>query len=412
MAPGPAAKRRPTGLLQRIGPGFISAASDNDPTTVATLAVIGSTTRYALCWLVAAVVPMLMVVQAVSARIGVICGKGLEDVVRERYGRAAALATLLLVLGVNVMTVGADLSGGAAAGALIFGDGSGRLLVIPLAFLVGGTLAFGSYERVKNVLRVILFVFVAYVVSAFLAHPDWSDVLRHTLIPSFTWSSDYIDGAIALLGTTLTSYAYFWETISTARERMPLRRLGMAELDAALGMVAAGVIFYFIVVGTGATLGVHHRHVETAQDAAAALKPIAGDAASLVFGIGLLGSALLALPVLAGTSAYVLAEALGWKGDLDARFHEAPRFYVSMFMVLAAGVAITFSGLGAIKLLFYSSIVAGVATPFTLALMMRAAADPVVMRGLPLSRGLKVAGWIVVAIVSVASVAFLVRTIG
>jgi Mn2+/Fe2+ NRAMP family transporter len=186
----------------------------------------------------------------------------------------------------------------------------------------------------------------------------------------------------------------------------------MAELDAALGMVAAGVIFYFIVVGTGATLGVHHRHVETAQDAAAALKPIAGDAASLVFGIGLLGSALLALPVLAGTSAYVLAEALGWKGDLDARFHEAPRFYVSMFMVLAAGVAITFSGLGAIKLLFYSSIVAGVATPFTLALMMRAAADPVVMRGLPLSRGLKVAGWIVVAIVSVASVAFLVRTIG
>jgi Mn2+/Fe2+ NRAMP family transporter len=392
-----------------IGPGAIAAASDNDPTTVGSLAVIGATTRYSLCWLVVLVVPMLVIVQSVSARIGFVTRRGLEDVVRVRYGQGVALLIMLLVLAVNVFTLGADLSGGAAALGLLFGDG-GRWLILPLAAFVASLLTFGTYERVEKVLRVPMLVFVAYIASGVIAKPDWGDVLRHTFVPSFRSSSDYVDGALALLGTTLTAYAYFWESISSAKE-MSIKHLRAAQLDAAVGMVAAGVVFYFIVVSTGATLGVHHEKVNTAADAARALQPFAGAAATTLFGIGLLASALLALPILAATSAYVLADGLGWRGDLDAGVRDARAFYATMLIVLAAGALVALGSLSAIKLLFYSSIAGGLATPFSLAVMMRAAADPAVMGEHCLGRRLTIAGWAIVAIVSAACVAFLARTI-
>ncbi|HEV2460780.1 MAG TPA: divalent metal cation transporter [Ktedonobacterales bacterium] len=173
----------------------------------------------------------------------------------------------------------------------------------------------------KNVLQYVLLIFLAYIVTAFLARPNWGDVLAHTLIPHLSFTPAYVAGALALIGTTLTSYAYVWETIEEGAEHPPLRRLGLVQVDAGLGMVIAGVIFWFIVIGTGATLGVHHKTVQTAQDAASALTPLAGHFASIIFGVGLLASAILALPVLAGTSAYVMAEAFGWRRSLDARFH-------------------------------------------------------------------------------------------
>jgi Mn2+/Fe2+ NRAMP family transporter len=392
-----------------IGPGAIAAASDNDPTTVGSLAVVGATTRYSLCWLVVLVVPMLVIVQSVAARVGAVARRGLEDVVRDRYGRPAALLIMLLVLAVNVFTIGADLSGGAAALGLLLGDG-GRWLILPLAAFVAGLLTLGTYGRVQNVIRVPMLVFVAYIASAVIAQPDWGDVLRHTFVPSFSSSSDYIDGALALLGTTLTAYAYFWESISSAKE-MSIERVRAAQLDAAVGMVAAGVVIYFIVVSTGATLGVHHEKVNTAADAARALQPFAGAAASALFGIGLLASALLALPVLAATSAYVLSDALEWKGDLDDGVREARAFYAAMLIVVAAGAVVALGSLSAIKLLFYSSIAGGLATPFSLAAMMGAAADPAVMGEHRLGRRLTNAGWVVVAIVTAACAAFLARTI-
>lgn len=232
--------RNPVRRIPRPGPGAVAAASDIDPTTVATLAVIGSTTRYALLWLVVLTVPMLVVVQAISARMGVVTRRGLEDVVRDRYGRFAALLVLLLVLSVNVFTLGADLSGGAAAIGLIAG-GDQRWLIAPLALVVGLLLAAGNYERLQRVLRVVMLVFVAYIASAILARPDWGTVLHDTVLPTFALSPDVIDGALAVLGTTLTAYVYFWENISAAKE-MRSDQVRMAQLDAGGGMLAAGVV--------------------------------------------------------------------------------------------------------------------------------------------------------------------------
>ena len=255
-------------------------------------------------------------------------------------------------------------------------------------------------------------IFLAYVVTAVLARPDWGQVLQHSVIPHFTLSSSaYVAGALSLLGTTLTSYAYVWETIEAAEERAPLPRLGLVQVDAGVGMIASGLIFYFILIGTGATLGVHHTQVQTAQDAAAALAPLAGKAASFIFGLGLLASAIIAVPVLAGTSAYVIAQATDRQGSLDARFGQARYFYLALLVSLAAGVAITFLGVGPIQLLFFGGIAGGLGTPITLVMMMLAARDKTVMGENRVGRGLALGGWAVTAVVTLACGIYLWQTV-
>jgi Mn2+/Fe2+ NRAMP family transporter len=219
-----------------------------------------------------------------------------------------------------------------------------------------------------------------------------------------------VSGAIALLGTTLTAYAYVWEQVEVAHERPPLRRLGLIQVEAVLGIVVAGVTFWFIVIATGATLGVHHETVATAQDAAEALRPFAGRYASVLFGAGLLASAVIAVPVLAGTLAYVVAETFGWRRNLDASFARAPAFYRALLLGLALATLITFAGVSPIALLFASSIAGGIATPLTLVFLMLVAQHDRVMRSHRIGRNLRIAGWFVVAVVGASVLAYLYQT--
>jgi len=403
-------RRNPRAILKTLGPGLVAGASDNDPTTVASLSVIGATTIYRLSWLVILVIPMLVIVQILSATVGVVARGGLEDVVRHRYGKIWAFLVLIAVLAVNLITLAADLEGGSAALGLLT-TLSYRWFILPLALAVAALLIRGSYHALERVLKYILLIFLAYIITAFLAHPRWGAVLRDTLVPHLSRSPAYIAGALALLGTTLTSYAYVWETIEEAEERPPLRRLGLVRVDAASGMIAAGVLFWFIVIGTGATLGVRHEQVQTAQDAAKALAPVAGRFASIIFGVGLLASAVLALPVLAATSAYVMAEAFGWRATLDANFHQARAFYGTLIASLAIGGGITLLGVGPIQLLFASSIAGGIATPITLVALIVTARDRQIMRQHRIGRRLAFGGWLVTAVVSAAAIIFLWQTL-
>jgi Mn2+/Fe2+ NRAMP family transporter len=402
--------RNPRAILKALGPGLVAGASDNDPTTVASLSVIGATTIYRLSWLVILVIPMLVIVQVVSATVGVVARGGLEDVVRHRYGKAWAFLVLLLVLAVGLITLAADLEGGSAALSLLTGL-SYRWFIVPFGLGVALLLIWGNYHALERVLKYVLLVFVAYVITAFLARPQGGAVLRDTVIPHVSLSSSYIAGVLALLGTTLTSYAYVWETIEEAEEHPPVHRLGLVQVDAASGMIAAGVIFWFIVIGTGATLGVHHQQVQTAQDAAKALAPVAGRFASIIFGVGLLASAILALPVLAATSAYVMAEAFGWRTSLNKEVGQARAVYGALIASLVVGGGITLLGVGPIQLLFASSIAGGIATPATLAVLMVTARDARVMKEHRIGRGLMWGGWIVTAVVSVAVILFLWQTV-
>ncbi|MFN2448729.1 MAG: NRAMP family divalent metal transporter [Candidatus Baltobacteraceae bacterium] len=393
----------------RIVPSIISSASDNDPTTVASLAVIGSTTVYGLGWLVVLVIPMLAVVQALSAHIGTVCKAGLEDLIRKRYGRAAALVLLAAVLIVNVLTLAADLEGGGAALALLTGVPYG-IWIAPLAAAALALLIFGSYARVERVLLFLPVAFLSYVAAAFLAHPDWRAVLHDTFVPHLEHSRDYVAGAIALLGTTLTAYSYVWQELEFSEKHPPLRRLGLVQIGAGVGATGAGAVFWFILIATGATLGMHHTQVQTAQQAASALEPVAGRFAGALFGIGLLGSALLAIPVLMATSAYLASEMFGWSGKLDARFVQAPKFYLLMIVCTALACAFAFAGIAPIRLLFISSIAGGIATPVSLTFMLLAAGDKRLMRNAPVRRWLLGAGWATTAVVSAAAAIFIYQT--
>jgi Mn2+/Fe2+ NRAMP family transporter len=393
-----------------LGPGIVSGASDNDPTTVATLAIIGSTTVYALGWLVILVIPMLAAVQAISGRVGAVCGEGLETILKARYGRTIALIALVAVFVVNQLTLAADMEGGSAALQLLSGLNY-RWFVVPIAVLTAATLTFANYNAVKRFLVYVPLVFLAYVAAAFMAHPDWHAVLYYTLVPHMRFDRVFSAGTIALLGTTLTAYAYVWETIEMSEERPKLMNLGLVQADAALGTVIAGIVFWFIVVATAATLGTHHQQVQTAQDAANALAPLAGRWASLLFGVGLFGSSAIALPVLAGTSAYVVAEMFGWRKGIDAKFQQAPFFYGVVFGTLAIAVGIAFLGVQPIALLFAASIAGGLATPITLFFVLLAAGSTKLMGSFRPPLWLRVAGWVVFAVVSAASILYLLQVL-
>jgi Mn2+/Fe2+ NRAMP family transporter len=401
--------RKPPAMLS-FGAGIVAGASDNDPTTVATLAVIGSTTTYELSWLTLLVIPMLAIVQSVAAHVGVVSKKGLEDCVRFAYGRGWAIAALAALLIVNVLTLAADLEGGGAAlGILTRTDY--RWWVLPLGAAALLVLVYGNYRSIQRVLRYVALLFLTYVGAAFLARPDWGAVLRNSFVPHFDLRPATVAGALALLGTTLTAYAYVWETIEQSEEKPPLKRLGLVQVDAALGIVVAGLTFWFILIATGATLGVHHHTVQTAQDAAQALAPIAGPFAQFIFAIGLLGSALIAIPVIAGTCAYVAAEMFGWRRSLDAQFAGARRFYLALGGCMIVSIGIGMAGVPPIKLLFYSGIAGGIATPLTMGLMLLVGRNKRVMHAARIPGWLAVAGWCVTAIVGSATLVYLWQTV-
>jgi Mn2+/Fe2+ NRAMP family transporter len=388
-----------------LGPGIVSGASDNDPTTVASLAVIGSTTVYGLGWLVILIIPMLAVVQVISARVGAITRRGLEADAENLLGRVTALIMLVSVVSVTIVTLVADLEGGGASMQVLTGVDY-RWWIVPIAAASLGMLIFGSYDRVKQVLLIFPLAFLGYPISALLARPDWHAVLIGTFVPHFERTQDYASGVIALLGTTLTAYAYVWQAVETAKERPPIKRLGLVQVDATFGTIVAGLSFWAIVIATGATLGIHHVTVETADQAAIALEPLAGHYARLLFGFGLLGSALLAVPVLIATSAYMLKETFGWHVSLDAKWSRARRFYEAMILTTVIAAFAAFLGIPPIKMLFVASILGGVGTPVSLVIMLLIARSKQVMGRHAIGGTLAIAGWSVAGIVILATGVF------
>lgn len=392
--------------VRELGPGLVAGASDCDPTTVATMSVAGSSTGFGLSLLTILVFPMLASVQIISAQVGVVAKAGLQKVVTDLYGRPWSVILLLSVLAVNLVTIGADLEAGAAALALITHIDL-RWFVIPYAALLFGILVFGSYEAVVRILKYVLLLFLAYVLSAFLAHPDWGAVLRATILPHISFNSLYIQAALGILGTTLTSYAYIWETQEEAEEEQPVGRLVHARMDAGLGMAAAVALFWFILITTGATLGVHHHQVQTAQEAATALRPVAGPAAEYLFAIGLLASSFIAVPVLAATTAYLLTQELHWQQGLSQKVKHAKRFYAVAGGAMVVAIGISMAGVPPIRLLFIASIAGGLGTPIGLVFLLLAARDHRAMDGHPIGGLLTTLGWLTTALVTVVSAYFL-----
>ncbi len=391
-------------LLRGIGPEVISAASDNDPTNVGTAAAVGAQTGYQLSWVALLVAPLLGVVLTIAAQVGTVARDDLQSLTMKRYGRGAAVVLLVSVVVVNLVTIAADLQAGAAGIGLLAGVDS-RWLVVPLAAALAGLLLVGRYGQVVVVLRYLLLGFPAFGAAAVLAHPDWPRLLEASLAPALLLRPSEMAGGLALLGTTLTSYVYVWETVARGVEEQPPGGapedggLARARAGAVIGGVFTAVILWFMLVASAATLGRHHQAAASAQDAAGALRPLAGPLAADLFAAGLVASAVVALPVLLATTAHVVGAHFNWRRGLSERISHARGFYAVLVASIGLALAVSLAGIPVIGMLVAASVIGGLGTPIGLVLLVRLARDPQVMGPQPISRRLAAAGWAVAVIV-------------
>jgi Mn2+/Fe2+ NRAMP family transporter len=377
---------------------------------VGTAAVVGAQTVYRLSWVALLAAPLLAVVLAIAAQVGLVARSDLQSLTLKRYGRRVAAVLLVSVVAVNVVTIAADVQAGAAGIGLLAGVGSGWI-VVPLALALAGLLLIGRYGQLVAVLRYLLPGFMAFTAAAVLARPDWPDLLRASLTPDLLLGRSELAGALALLGTTLTSYVYVWETVQRGVEEpedtSPGRcGLARARAGAAASAVFTAVILWSMLAASAATLGRGHHAVASAQDAAQALRPLAGPLAGDLFAAGLVISAVVALPVLMASTAYVVGAQFDWRRGLSQPIGQAGRFYAVLAASAGLAVAVTLAGVPVFAMLVVASVIGGLGTPIGLVLLVRLARDAQIMGDRAISRRLALAGWMIAVAVGGLGVLF------
>ena len=397
------------------GPGVITGAADDDPSGIATYSVAGAQTGYHLLWTGLLTLPLNAAVQNMCARIGLVTGGGLAHVLRRRYSRRVLLVLVGLLFVANTVNIGADIAAVAAGIDLLTGVPE-RAVVVPVAVAIAATEIVLPYRVYAGYLKVLTLVLFAYIIDAFLAHPDWGQAVRSTFLPRIHLNSGFITTLVAVLGTTISPYLFFWQTSEEVeelhrehRERGTTIEMRRAQFDVDAGMLLANVVFYFIILTTAATLfpaGIHH--IDTPREAAEALRPLAGDQATILFAIGFIGTGLLSIPVLAGSSAYAIAELFDWREGLEEKPSGAPQFYVAIALATLVGLGIALSGVGAIRALFVAAVVNGVISPVLIAAITLVSRDETILganRSGPLSALL---GWLTAGLMALAALAMLV----
>ncbi|HUZ86090.1 MAG TPA: divalent metal cation transporter [Candidatus Baltobacterales bacterium] len=356
-------------VLRSIGPGLVTGGADNDPAGIATYSIIGATAGFTQNWLLFLSTPMLIVVQQMSAKVADVTKADLATVLRTTFGARIATPAVLLMVIANVITMGADLLAMGAAIQLLTGV---RYIywVVPLAAVMAGFTIFLDYKIVSKYLLWLAGVFATYIVAAILARPDWGQVLRSTVVPHVSLSPSFMLGAVGMLGTTITPYLFFWQASGEVEERRGVQHMRRTNLDVVAGMIWSNVSAFFIIVATGAVLFSHHAAIRTAADAAHALAPFAGRYASLLFGIGIIGAGLLAIPVLGASAAFGVAGLAGWRRGLGRNPRNAPQFYVVIGLAFLIAIELAISSINPIKALFYSQVLDGLIAPILIVLIL------------------------------------------
>jgi NRAMP (natural resistance-associated macrophage protein)-like metal ion transporter len=402
-------------FFSELGPGLITGAADDDPSGISTYSVAGASLGYLPLWTALFSFPLMTAVQLMCARLGMVTGLGLAGVIRKRYSRWVLWGACSLLVVANVINIAADLGGMAEATRMVIG--APVVLCVPLyGALIVFLLMWSTYRRIASVLKWLTLVLLAYVLSAFVAHVDWRLALQMTLVPHVEWSRNFLSVLVAILGTTISPYLFFWQAAQEVEEERAMgrnlaRRRGAtpAELqacrnDVAAGMFASNSIMYFIIMTTAATLHAHGQtNIATAQQAAEALRPLAGPGAYWLFTLGLIGTGLLAVPVLAGSCAYAIAEASAWRGSLDRRPARARKFYAVLGIAMVLGTALNYAGLDAIKLLFTTAVINGVLAPPLILIVVLLTGDRTVMGDDVNSKLMGFLGWATFVVMLVAA---------
>jgi NRAMP (natural resistance-associated macrophage protein)-like metal ion transporter len=403
-------RNRVIGWARSLGPGLITGAADDDPSGIATYSITGASTGLSMLWTALISTPMMCVINGTCARIGLVTNKGLMWSLAQSMPFVAAIALAVLVALANTFNIGADLNAMAGAAHMLTHLPAELWLVLFAAAIIAVEVFF-AYRPFANVMQWLCISLLAYIVTAFIVHPNWLAVLFNLVIPHVRWNRDWLTTLTAALGTTITPYLFFWQTSMTAEERQARRRdtgratgasaksIRAVHTDANTGAIYSNVVMFFIIVTSASTLGAHGAsHIATAQDAAQALRPLAGDFAFLLFTLGIVGTGLLAVPVLAGSTAYMFAELFGLRRGLDYKPQRAPGFYAIIVAGVLAGVAMGLLRVDPIKALFWSAVFNGVAAVPLIYAIIRLARDKKLLGEWTVSRAALMWLWLAFAL--------------
>ena len=360
--------------LSKLGPGLITGAADDDPSGISTYSVAGATTGLSMLWLALVTTPMMAVVQGMCARISMVSGKGLASVLRDRLHPVLLYGIAAMVVIANTFNVGADIAGMSASATMVT-----RVPDLAWVLIFGAALiaiqVYLSYDVFVRVIKWLCIALFAYIITAFVVRPDWGAVMASAIVPHIALSSAWITTCVAVLGTTISPYLFFWQSALVIEEAKAVGQTTVAErrgatkaeisdahADVNTGMFFSNVVMFFIIVTTASTLGATgHRDIETAQQAAEALRPLAGDFAYLLFTLGMVGTGMLAVPALVGSSAYVVSEIFKFRHGLDEKPRRAPKFYGIIVAGIVAGVVMNLIRVNPISALYWSAVANGIA---------------------------------------------------
>lgn len=413
--------RRFRRFFGNLGPGLITGAADDDPSGISTYSVTGASFGYNALWTAVFSFPLMTAVQLMCARLGMVSGQGLAGCIRYHYPRWVLWGACAILVVANTVNIAADLGGMAEVMEMLTGVNS--LYFTPLfAIAISSMLFWSSYKTIARVFKWLTLVLFAYVIAAVLAKPDWRAVILSTLIPRIEWSSAYLATLVGIFGTTISPYLFFWQASQEVEEERAKGRLTLAQRkgatkreltrsrrDVATGMFFSNLIMYFIILTTAATLHAKGQtSITTAQQAAEALKPLAGKGAYLLFALGLIGAGMLGVPVLAGSSAYAVAEAAKWRGSLADHPSLAREFYAVVAVGMLLGLGLDYAGFDAVAMLFWSAVLNGVLAPPLVVLVVLLTSNREVMGEHLNPPLLKWLGWACAAVMSVAAIAMFV----
>jgi NRAMP (natural resistance-associated macrophage protein)-like metal ion transporter len=406
--PTPAKKERESGqpasltlrlLIKSIGPGLITGAADDDPSGIATYSIAGAQLGTTFLWTALVTWPLMGAVQTMCARIGMVTGKGLAGSLASRLPRWILFVFIFALLAANTVNIAADLAGMADAAAMLSGIRAPWFVAI-FAIAISWATVKLQYRQIANVLKWLVLVLFAYPITAFVVGANWTQVLHDTFVPSWPHSRNEWSTLVAILGTTISPYLFFWQASAEVEEEKDAGQatlaqrkgatkleLNLRKVDVAAGTFCSNMVMFFIILTTASTL---HRHgntnIETTRQAAEALRPLAGNFAATLFTVGIVGLGFLAIPTLAGSAAYAFAETLGWHQGLNQPLKQARAFYALILLSTAVAVALNFVGINPVKALYWSAVINGLLAPFLMVGILLVALDRKLMQNQPSSR--------------------------
>lgn len=396
-----------------LGPGLVTGSSDDDPSGIATYSQAGAAYGLSTLWTALITFPLMAAVQEMCARIGLVTSQGLTGALKTNYSRPVLYLMLLFSFPAIVMNIGADIAGMGAVGNLLFPSIDATYFSIVFTIILLVLIIYLPYQKIAAVLKYLCIVLVVYLIVPFLYKQDWIAVLKGSFIPTINFDKNFISILVGILGTTISPYLFFWQATMEVEEMKHKKKhlvvnkkiLHDMKQDVDFGMLFSNIVMFFIILTTGTVLfsgGIHQ--INTVEQAAQALKPLAGNSAYLFFAIGVIGTGFLAIPVLSGSLSYIITETFGWEQGLDKKFHEAKAFYIVIAVSLILGLSLNYIGISPVKALIYSAILYGMTAPVLIAIILHISNNKKVMGQYTNGKTSNTLGFVTLVVMTAAAV--------